>query len=156
MTSLFLFLSFSDRNNANDANDDSSDPSLGRHSIHSAESFFSWFHDAKGVNVNIPGTLELALSEDGWVDLRQFNFIFAHIFLQTYQVFCIRRAGSTYVFDSLNEPTLFPGSDRGQFLRLNGKGFGNEGNYGNFGFTTELHTTFFYFGNEQFEFSGAS
>ena len=58
------------------------------------------------------------------------------------------------MFDSLKEATTYPGTTRGQLLRLNDKGFGKEGNYGNFGFTTELRTTFFFFGNEQFEFSG--
>jgi len=53
-----------DRNNANDAKVEG-EPSVGRHSIHNAQSFFSWFHDVKGVNVNVPGTLELTLSEDG-------------------------------------------------------------------------------------------
>lgn len=44
--------------------------------------------------------------------------------------------------------------DNGQFFPADGLGFGNEGFAHNFGFTTEIHTSFKYKGGEQFTFRG--
>ena len=60
-----------------------------------------------------------------------------------------------YIFFSLE-----PGDDglarftSRAFFPLDGKGFGNEGADHNFGFTTEVHTTFRYNGKERFKFTG--
>jgi fibro-slime domain-containing protein len=44
--------------------------------------------------------------------------------------------------------------DSRNFFPIDGKGFGNGPNNHNFGFTTELHTKFFYHGGETFTFTG--
>jgi len=61
-----------------------------------------------------------------------------------------------YIFFSL-EPSDADGLARftsRAFFPLDGKGFGNESQDHNFGFTTEVHTTFRYLGKERFKFTG--
>jgi fibro-slime domain-containing protein len=63
---------------------------------------------------------------------------------QAYEIFFIFEPTGmgTTTFDSAN------------FFPIDGKGFGNGPNNHNFGFTTELHTKFFYHGGETFTFTG--
>lgn len=59
-----------------------------------------------------------------------------------------------YVFFSLEPSGNKATFHSSAFFPLDGKGFGNQGFKDNFGFTTEVHTTFQYNGGETFSFTG--
>jgi fibro-slime domain-containing protein len=58
----------------------------------------------------------------------------------------------TFIFEPTGANTTT--FDSKAFFPLDGAGFGNGPNNHNFGFTTELHTKFFYKGGEKFTFTG--
>jgi fibro-slime domain-containing protein len=62
--------------------------------------------------------------------------------------------GPYYVFFSLEPSGNKATFHSSAFFPLDGKGFGNQGVDHNFGFTTEVHTTFQYNGGETFSFTG--
>eukprot|EP00128_Syssomonas_multiformis_P014425 Colp12_sorted_trinity150504_noHs@31199 len=117
------------RNNVGDtapANCMSSCSKWGKHNIKSKDSFFSWYNDNP-------------LTAD--------NFRYANIRIDDYLP--LKRIAGTNTF------TFVPDAAQNGFWPLNGRGYNEKlTNNNNFGFTTEIQSSFTYQGNEVFTFCG--